>query len=139
MEEYLPKYRNGAEGIVVNLSSIAGLDVFPSMPVYSASKSAIISFGRSLGADIWYEKFRVKILTICPGVTTTKILERAFDTMDEPTREIAMQLPQQTPEKLAELITEVIRKSSSGSVWVCEAGKKPYEMKFNSRITSQFD
>lgn len=72
--EYFPKYRSGDEAIIVNISSIAGLDAFPISPVYTATKFAVLGFSRSLGDQFHYEKTKIKIITICPGVTYTTLL-----------------------------------------------------------------
>ena len=41
--------KGGEGGVIVNISSIAGLKVVPFGPVYAASKSAIVGLTRSLG------------------------------------------------------------------------------------------
>lgn len=47
--KYMEKSRNGKGGVVVNTSSVAGLRGSPFIPMYSASKHAIIGITRSFG------------------------------------------------------------------------------------------
>lgn len=45
--------KGGTGGVVVNISSIAGLKVNPFGPIYSASKHAIVGLTRSLGVSTY--------------------------------------------------------------------------------------
>lgn len=74
MEEYIPKYRSGNEGVIVNISSIAGLDSYCSIPVYTGTKFAVQGISRSFGDKHHYERTKVKVITICPGVTKTNLI-----------------------------------------------------------------
>lgn len=60
MEEYIPKYKSGNEGVIVNISSIAGLDPFPITPLYSATKFAVQGLSRALGDKCHYEELKLK-------------------------------------------------------------------------------
>lgn len=75
MEEYLPKYKSGEEGIIVNSSSIAGIEPYPPSTVYALTKAAIINLGRNISYEEFYEKYKVKILTFCPGPVDTELLK----------------------------------------------------------------
>lgn len=46
--DYMGKHKEGKGGIVVNISSILGLLNPPTVPIYAATKHAIISFVRSM-------------------------------------------------------------------------------------------
>lgn len=74
LEKYIPKYKTGAEGVIVNISSIVGLGPARPFPVYSATKHAVIGLGKSFGHHTHYEKTKVKVLTLCPGVTGTPLM-----------------------------------------------------------------
>ncbi|KAF5288180.1 hypothetical protein FQA39_LY03948 [Lamprigera yunnana] len=73
-EKYLPKYKSGEEGVIVNISSLAGIFPVSYAPVYSATKHGMIGLGRSLGTTTHYTRTKVRVLTICPGYTCTPIL-----------------------------------------------------------------
>lgn len=83
MTKYLPKYKKGEEGIIVNTSSIAGLELVPFIPGYSATKCAIISLGRSFGHKAYYDKYQVKVLTVCPGAVSTPMFLRFADDLQK--------------------------------------------------------
>lgn len=69
MEDFLPKFKSSDEGIVLNVSSVTGVYAFAPIPLYSATKSAIVAMGLSYGNKHYYNKCKVKILTVCPGRT----------------------------------------------------------------------
>lgn len=75
MEEYLPKYKSGDEGVIVNISSVLGLSGVSFLPVYIATKHAIIGLAKGLGTQQQYESTKVRVLTICPGATATPLLD----------------------------------------------------------------
>lgn len=67
---------NGGEGgIVVNVASVVGLDTLFSAPVYTASKHAVVGYTASLSDKRLEEKFGVKFVTICPGLTDTPMVD----------------------------------------------------------------
>lgn len=49
--DYMSKDNDGLGGLIINISSVAGLTSFPGAPSYTASKHAIIGFTRSL--SVW--------------------------------------------------------------------------------------
>lgn len=60
-----------SRGIVVNLSSIAGTIPAPGLSVYGAAKAAVVSFTRSLNAEL--EEDGVRATAICPGFVDTEM------------------------------------------------------------------
>jgi len=58
-----------SHGLVVNLSSIAGTIPAPGLSIYGAAKAAVISFTRSLNAEL--EEDGVRATAICPGFVDT--------------------------------------------------------------------
>lgn len=78
----MPKHKSGDEGIVVNVASIFGIQPGYSTPAYSASKHGLVSFGRSFGTNYYYNRYKVKILTICPGYTPTPLTKSADVDLD---------------------------------------------------------
>lgn len=54
-------------GSIVNVASTFGIIGFPSMPVYCASKGAVLSFTRQLAID--YGPKGVRTNSVCPGPT----------------------------------------------------------------------
>ena len=64
----LPHLRK-TKGWVVNLASIAGTQPVPILPIYAASKAAVISLTHSLNADL--DDSGVRAIAICPGFVDT--------------------------------------------------------------------
>lgn len=74
MDKYLPKYQQGPEALIVNISSIAGLTGFGHMPIYTATKHAVIGATRAWGNPTFHKHQKVRVLAICPGVTMTSLI-----------------------------------------------------------------
>jgi NAD(P)-dependent dehydrogenase (short-subunit alcohol dehydrogenase family) len=64
----LPHLR-AARGLVVNVASIAGTVPVPELPVYAATKAALISLTHSLNAAL--EDDGVRVHALCPGFVDT--------------------------------------------------------------------
>jgi NAD(P)-dependent dehydrogenase (short-subunit alcohol dehydrogenase family) len=56
-------------GWIVNLASIAGTQPVPILPIYAATKAAVISLTHSLNADL--DGDGVRAIAICPGFVDT--------------------------------------------------------------------
>lgn len=67
----IPKMRAGG-GAITMTASTAGLSVVPVDPMYTATKYAVIGFGRAVAAA--NEGSNLRINVICPGVTDTQIV-----------------------------------------------------------------
>jgi NAD(P)-dependent dehydrogenase (short-subunit alcohol dehydrogenase family) len=82
--------RNGA-GAIVNTSSGAGVIGIPQIPIYVASKHAVLGLTKS--AAIEYAKSGVRINAIAPGVVETEMFERVA----EDNKQLAESLKSMTP------------------------------------------
>ena len=74
-----------SRGWIVNLASIAGTEPVPILPIYAATKAAVISLTRSLNADL--DADGVRAIAICPGFVDTPMAEftgMASDEMIQP-------------------------------------------------------
>lgn len=78
MEKFLPRYKSGEQGFIFNMSSVSALQVEPSIPIYIATKAAILALSRSLGAMQHYETNKVKVITLCIGGTITSIANEIY-------------------------------------------------------------
>lgn len=63
------------QGVILNVSSAAGFQVFPNMAVYAASKAFVTQFSQALDFEV--RKQGVRVLTLCPGMVATAFQERA--------------------------------------------------------------
>lgn len=73
----------GRKGVVVNVSSVAGLIGLQHMSAYSAAKGAIVSLTRAMAADFASQGIRVNC--IAPGTTLTPLGRRLIEN-DTPER-----------------------------------------------------
>jgi short-subunit dehydrogenase len=65
----VPHMRARRDGLIVNVSSIAGLLPLPWMTIYSASKSALNALTEGLRMEL--RRDNVKTMLVCPGYVTT--------------------------------------------------------------------
>jgi NAD(P)-dependent dehydrogenase (short-subunit alcohol dehydrogenase family) len=63
------------KGWIVNLASIAGTQPVPILPIYAATKAAVISLTHSLNHDL--DGDGVRAIAICPGFVDTPMAEFA--------------------------------------------------------------
>lgn len=80
MDNYLPKYKQCEEALVINISSITGLTGLACYPVYSTTKHAILGMVKSWGSSDIYNENKVRVVGICPGVTSTSMLKNIMGT-----------------------------------------------------------
>ncbi|KAK9708316.1 short chain dehydrogenase [Popillia japonica] len=125
MENYLPKYKTYDDPVVVNISSLYGLDPSICSPKYTATKYAVLGLGRSLSDKTHFEPTGVKILTICPGLTETAIVNDIYE-KHPPGRYVNILnnfLPTinlQKPEVLSLAMVKILENFQNGDVWLVE-------------------
>jgi short-subunit dehydrogenase len=61
----------GRGGHIVNIASAAGLVAPKNLPIYAATKFAVVGFSESLRAEL--SSHRISVTTICPGIIDTPI------------------------------------------------------------------
>ena len=61
-------------GVIVNMSSVAGVTGFPGHAAYTASKHGVI--GLTKAASIEYAQLGIRVNAICPAYTRTPMLDR---------------------------------------------------------------
>ena len=94
----LPLLRE-SHGLIVNLASVAGTIPAPELPVYAATKAAVISFTRSLNAG--EEDHGVRATALSPGFVDTPMAQWSGLQPDEMIR----------PEDCAEVVRTLLRLS----------------------------
>ncbi|KAB0339948.1 hypothetical protein FD754_023526, partial [Muntiacus muntjak] len=73
--DYMSKQNGGEGGIIINMSSLAGLMPVAQQPVYCASKHGIVGFTRSAAMAANLMNSGVRLNAICPGFVDTPILK----------------------------------------------------------------
>lgn len=72
----VPLLKAAGGGLIVNLSSAAGLFGFPNRTPYAASKWAVIGFSKSLAMELGGDGIRVN--AICPGIVEGERQDRVI-------------------------------------------------------------
>ena len=93
-------------GSIINIISPAGLFDLPYMSAYTSARVGILGFSNSLREEI--ETSDIHIGVVCPSWVKTPYLEVNQST-SEWLPKIALSLPEQTPEQVAQQILDVIK------------------------------
>jgi NAD(P)-dependent dehydrogenase (short-subunit alcohol dehydrogenase family) len=73
MSKYaIPRLRASGGGVIVNMSSVQGLQSMPRVPSYAASKAGILSLTRNMALD--YARERIRVVAICPGTIDSELV-----------------------------------------------------------------
>lgn len=131
--KHMSREKGGHGGILVNVSEHMNIANTAQLPVYAATKHAIIGLSQSLADPDNYEKTGIRVITLCPGLTETGL------TVDSPNKLLSRvmkadfvknleHVPTQTPYVVAQGLLNVLRFGESGSIWVIESGRQPYEI-----------
>ena len=111
MKYELPQMLRQGGGVIVNMSSNAGIVGSSFYAAYSASKWAVI--GLTKAAALEYAKDGIRINAVCPAGTTTAMLDRIVASSPISREKINERRPigrEGTPEEIAEPV-----------VWLCSA------------------
>jgi NAD(P)-dependent dehydrogenase (short-subunit alcohol dehydrogenase family) len=81
--QVIPSMKSRGGGVIVNISSNAGLLPRAHDPVYSTSKGALIAFTKSLALS--HAPDRIRVNAVCPGpVSETGIMDNDLASADDP-------------------------------------------------------
>ncbi|XP_013146782.1 PREDICTED: 15-hydroxyprostaglandin dehydrogenase [NAD(+)]-like [Papilio polytes] len=118
--EHMRKDKSGKGGTIMNIASIYGYMIDPYVPVYHASKFAVMGFTKSLGHVNNFTKFGVRVVAICPGFTETVLLKDMktwTPKVKEEFNAYAKSQPWQKPEAVGKAAVEVFENAKSGTAW----------------------
>ncbi|XP_059051609.1 alcohol dehydrogenase 1-like [Achroia grisella] len=126
--------KGGKGGTIINLASIYGFRVDQYLPVYQASKFAVMGFTRSLGHPYNYERSGVRVVAICPGFTVTKLVTDVKASNDQLVQRDWEAFVKgnlwQKPESVGKATIEVYERADSGTAWLTEGGKPIVEVPY---------
>ncbi|MPQ42682.1 SDR family NAD(P)-dependent oxidoreductase [Clostridium tarantellae] len=66
--------KKNKKGYIVNVSSVAAFNTFPSSAMYCSTKAFLINFSQSLAMEV--KKYHIKVQGLCPGFTRTHFHSR---------------------------------------------------------------
>ena len=94
MRAELPHMLKQGGGVILNVSSVAGIRGAPMMAAYAAAKHGVIGLTRT--AALEYAKRNIRVNALCPAYTRTPILDRLVEggragTLDNMAAAIPMQ------------------------------------------------
>jgi short-subunit dehydrogenase len=99
--------RDRGSGIIINVSSIAGIQTFPNWGPYCVSKFGLMALSKTLAAE---ERARgIRVTAICPGSVNTPMWDT--DTMPDFDRSAML-----TPEIVAQSILHAVQLPASAVI-----------------------
>jgi len=103
----LPLTENGQRGVIINISSIAAFDGQIGQAAYAASKAAIAGMTLPLARELG--KHAVRVVTICPGLFMTPMVEAhvSQDVLDGLLQNAAWPKRPGKPEEFAQFVMAV--------------------------------
>jgi NAD(P)-dependent dehydrogenase (short-subunit alcohol dehydrogenase family) len=113
MKHQLPQMEKQGGGVILNVSSVAGIGGAPLLGAYAAAKHGVIGLTKS--AAIEYAQRNIRINAICPAFAKTHMLRESLDHMrgspDEALARLTGALPMQRPAKPEEIVQAML--------WIC--------------------
>lgn len=106
MKYQIPQMLKNGAGAIVNMSSTFGLVGVPTVPIYVASKHAVVGLTKSVALE--YAKSGIRINAVCPGYTQTPLVERLDKQLQEQMIQMHPIGRAGKPEEIAEAV-----------VWLC--------------------
>ncbi|GLV42279.1 Photoreceptor dehydrogenase [Carabus blaptoides fortunei] len=130
---FMGRDRGGRGGIVINTGSNVCVRPYVSIPIYTATKHAIVGLTRAYGAQYHVNLTGVKVIAICPSATDSSLVTDVKKQLLSPDYENAWKqdtansVPQKA-EHVAKALIQVLQKGNSGSCWLVENSQPPKEI-----------
>jgi NAD(P)-dependent dehydrogenase (short-subunit alcohol dehydrogenase family) len=130
MHHAIPAMRDRGGGSIVNICSVAAFIGVPRIPVYAATKGAILALTRNAAIDHAHEGLRINC--IAPGPVDTPLVERAMAAQADPAAALAAHVRPQpsgrmvAPEEIASMVSYLVSDEAAsviGAVMVIDGGR----------------
>ncbi|CAK1556075.1 unnamed protein product [Leptosia nina] len=126
----MSKENGGRGGTIINVSSIVALMQSFLLPIYSASKSAVLQFSNCLGAEQNYARTGVRVVAVCYGTTDTNLINGTIGAVDKTMEAILPaaldKMPKQGVDDAVKGFLEAFEKCRSGDTWLISS-RRPAE------------
>ncbi|KAK7790305.1 hypothetical protein R5R35_007895 [Gryllus longicercus] len=136
---FMGKDRGGRGGTVVNTGSNVVVKPYVSIPIYTATKHAIIGFTRSFGDPYHMNMTGVRVIGICPGATESDLISSevkkqllSSDFEKAWQKDTSNSSPQKA-EHVARALIQLLQRAASGSVWMVENSQPAREINFTTQ------
>ncbi|AUT47629.1 SDR family NAD(P)-dependent oxidoreductase [Achromobacter sp. AONIH1] len=73
----VPHLKRAGGGVIVNVSSAAGLSPLPGRSAYCAAKAGLNMFGKALAMEL--AVFGIRVVSVCPGAVDTPLLRSSYE------------------------------------------------------------
>ncbi len=110
----LPVMVNQGSGVIVNMSSVAGVTGFPGHAAYTASKHGVIGLTKTAAID--YAKAGIRVNAICPAYTRTPMVTRMLEQAHDLEAKLISRVPLRrlgTAEEIAQAVIYLFSDSAS--------------------------
>ncbi|XP_017793945.1 PREDICTED: 15-hydroxyprostaglandin dehydrogenase [NAD(+)]-like [Habropoda laboriosa] len=133
-QQFMGTNRGAQGGIVVNIGSNVSMNPYISVPIYSATKAAIVSFTRAFGHQYHVDLTGVEVMALCPvadGKSISDVSKKLLCTQfQEAWRRDVEGSAAPSPDHVAEALIHILNIGKSGSVWMVEDDQPPHEITF---------
>ena len=110
---------------IVCTASLAGLTAVPGVPVYAATKHAVVGFVRSAAPAL--EARGISINAVCPGIVDTPMVGGEVRARLEEAR-----FPLLSAHDVAEAAWVALTSGATGHAWAVQPGRPPLDFRFPS-------
>lgn len=116
MKYEIPQMMAQGGGTIVNTASVAGLVGAHSLPVYAASKHAVVGLTKS--AALEYARKGIRVNAVCPSMVRTPMVERAFESLPQFEQAIVSNHPSRRLGEPAEVTAAVLWLASNQASFI---------------------
>jgi NAD(P)-dependent dehydrogenase (short-subunit alcohol dehydrogenase family) len=118
----IPVLKQRGGGQVVCTASLAGLTPFPTDPIYTLTKHAVVGLVRALGPVLEHDG--ITINAVNPGIVDTPLVGDGREAL------VAAGFPLLQPEEIANAVVLAVTSGRSGECWACQPGRDPVVYRF---------
>nr|XP_037273508.1 uncharacterized short-chain type dehydrogenase/reductase y4vI-like [Rhipicephalus microplus] len=138
--KYMGKDNGQKGGDIINVASVAGLRVMPTIPAYNAAKTAVVAMTRAFGDDLYLNRHGVRVNCICPEPMNTPMWWgiSAFCKTREDTTAMALDYDKRVMpvEHVARGVLMILDDEKNGTALAALHGKELHYFQFQPDCTS---